>query len=53
MAKVQIHKADNGVLWHITFAPFVDQRIKEKARNELRKRGAYSEPIIEKRAEER
>lgn len=46
MAKIKVEQADNSVLWHIVFAPFVDQRSKEVARAELRKRGQYGEPII-------
>lgn len=49
MSKINTSTADNSVLWHIVFAPFVDGQEKEAAREELRKRGQYGEPIIQKR----
>jgi hypothetical protein len=53
MSGVNVRTLDNPTLWHIVFAPFVDERDKEVARKELGRRGCYAEPIVEVRAEDK
>jgi hypothetical protein len=49
MGQVNVQEAHNSALWRIVFAPFEDPALKEAAREELRRRGQYGEPIVEKR----
>ena len=40
-----IQNEHNTVLWHLVYRPFIDPKVKEMARQELKRRGAYGEVI--------
>lgn len=43
---ITFESATNSELWAVVYRPFINQKIKEGAREELRAREAYGEPIV-------